>query len=113
MRVFNATKSVGVGSEVDLADDSRSRRRGLLGRNSLLPGQGLWIVPCEAIHTFGMQFMIDVVFLNRKRKILKIRKSMPTRRVAMCLRAYSTLELPAGTLDLTGTQPGDVLEFER
>ena len=111
MRVRNATKSVDLGANVDSAEDSQSRRRGLLGRGELAPGQGLWIAPCEAIHTFGMQFAIDVVFLNRKRKIVKVRKEMPRRRLSMCLRAYSVLELPAGTLDRTGTETGDQLEF--
>jgi uncharacterized protein len=72
----------------------------------------LWIVPCEAVHTFGMKFAIDVVFLSKKKQILKIRKNMPVRRIAICLRAYSVLELPSGMIDQTGTALGDQLEFE-
>jgi len=95
-----------------VADDSRSRRTGLLKHTQLNRGEGLWIVPCESVHTFGMNFAIDVVFLSRKRKVLKIRKDMVKRRIAVCLRAHSVLELPAGTVDETGTVPGDQLEFE-
>ena len=58
-----------------------------------------------------MKFVIDVVFLSRKKKVLKVRKNMPKRRVAICLRAHSVLELPAGTLDETGTLAGDELVF--
>ena len=113
MRVKNSTRGVVLGDAVIVADDSGTRRTGLLKHDSLKFGEGLWIVPCEAVHTFGMKFSIDVVFLNRKKQILKVRKDMARRRIAMCLRAHSVLELPAGTLEQTGTSPGDQLEFER
>jgi uncharacterized protein len=96
-----------------VADSSATRRTGLLKHERLQSGEGLWIVPCEAVHTFGMKFPIDVLFLNRKRQILKIRKDMDRRRITMCLRAHSVLELPAGTIDRTGTATGDQLEFEK
>jgi len=98
---------------VEVADTSGKRRTGLLKHESLPPGQGLWIAPCEAIHTFGMKFPIDVVFLSRKRKVLKVKENMGRRRIALCLRAYSVLELPAGTVARYPTRPGDQLEFEK
>ena len=113
LRVLNATRGVVLGDAVDVADTSAKRRTGLLEHASLAEGQGLWIVPCEAVHTFGMNFPIDVAFLNKKRRIVKVRKDMLKRRMAFCLTAHSVLELPAGTLDRTGTQAGDQLEFER
>jgi uncharacterized membrane protein (UPF0127 family) len=112
VKVNNATKGVILGDAVIVASDSRTRRTGLLRHSTLIPGEGLWIVPCEAVHTFGMKFAIDVVFLSRKKQILKVRKNMTVRRIAICLRAHSVLELPAGMLDKTGTTPGDQLEFE-
>jgi len=96
----------------EIADTSAKRRTGLLKRTGLAPGEGLWIVPCEGVHTFAMKFTIDVVFLNRKRKILKIRPNMVRRRIALSLMAHSVLELPAGTLEQTGTVRGDQLELE-
>ena len=113
LRVRNATRAVLLGDSVSVAGDSRSRRTGLLNHSGLNRGEGLWIVPCESVHTFGMKFVIDVVFLNRKKKVLKIRKMMTKRRIAICLWAHSVLELPAGTLQETGTLPGDQLEFDR
>ena len=113
VRVQNSTKGVSLGEGIAVASDSKTRRTGLLKHQQLAPGEGLWIVPCEAVHTFGMNFSIDVVFLSRSKKILKVRKSMPVRRVSMCLRAHSVLELPAGMLDETGTGVGDQLELER
>ena len=97
----------------EIADTSAKRRTGLLKHTGLAPGEGLWIVPCEGVHTFAMKFTIDVVFLNRKYKILKIRPNMVKRRIALSLLAHSVLELPAGTLEETGTQRGDQLEFEK
>jgi uncharacterized membrane protein (UPF0127 family) len=103
----------------DIADTSAKRRTGLLKHNGLQPGEGLWIVPCEAVHTFGMNFAIDVLFLSRKRKengivkVLKICHQMPKRRMAWKLVAHSVLELPAGRAAEMGTQPGDELELER
>jgi uncharacterized protein len=102
-----------LGHSVAVAGDSRSRRTGLLKHDRLAPGEGLWIAPCEAVHTFGMKFAIDVVYLSRSKKVLKVRKEMPKRRISLCLRAHSVLELPAGVLDETGTVPGDQLEFDR
>ena len=97
----------------DAAQNSSQRRTGLLKHTSLEPGEGLWIVPCEGVHTFGMKFPIDVVFLNKKRKILKARPNMVRGRIAVSLLAHSVLELPAGTLAATGTSAGDQLEFEK
>jgi uncharacterized membrane protein (UPF0127 family) len=113
MRVQNLTRNVTLGDRIDVANTSRTRRTGLLKHESFEPGQGLWIVPCEAVHTFGMRFNIDVVFLTREKKIVKMRPDMPKRRISFCLRAHSVLELPAGMVERTGTQPGDQLEFER
>jgi uncharacterized protein len=97
----------------DIADTSEKRRRGLLKHTGLAPGEGLWIVPSEGVHTFAMKFTIDVVFLNKQRVVLKTRPHMVKSRISLCLRAHSVVELPAGTLDETGTQKGDQLDLEK
>ncbi len=112
LRIRNLTRNTEVACAADVADTSSKRRTGLLKHKSLPAGEGLWIAPCEGVHTFGMKFPIDVVFLDKKRKVLKIRAEMPRARISFCLRAYSVLELPAGTAAATGTVPGDQLEFE-
>ncbi|HET8547137.1 MAG TPA: DUF192 domain-containing protein [Bryobacteraceae bacterium] len=113
MLVRNATRDVILGDCIDVADTSSKRRTGLLKHTGLKRGEGLWIVPCEAVHTFGMKFPIDVVFLNRKRAVLKTRPNMGRRGISMCLRAHSVIELPAGTIEATGLRVGDQLELER
>jgi uncharacterized membrane protein (UPF0127 family) len=86
------------------------RRKGLLGRKGLGPGEGLWIRPCEAVHTFGMQFAIDLVYLDRNLKVKKARSGVAPWRLSACLSAHSVLELAAGTIRVTHTKPGDMLE---
>lgn len=119
LKVRNRTRNTSVAEAADVADSSEKRRTGLLKHGGLAPGEGLWIVPCEAVHTFGMKFAIDVLFLSKRRKpdgtvkVLKVREAMPKRRIAMKLTAHSVLELPAGRARETGTQKGDELELER
>jgi len=112
LRVKNKTRGTLVATEADIADTSRKRRVGLLKHERLEPGQGLWIAPCEAIHTFGMRFPIDVLFLDRQKKVLKVKANMARGRISGCLWAHSVLELPAGQAERTGTVAGDELEFE-
>lgn len=113
LSVRNATRGTVVASEADIADTSAKRRAGLLSRTGLAPGEGLWIVPCEGVHTFAMKFPIDVVYLNKSRKVLKIRDCMKRSRISFCLTAHSVLELPAGRAAETGTVVGDQLEFDK
>ncbi len=96
-----------------IANTSATRRTGLLRHKELLAGDGLWIVPCEAVHTFGMNFAIDIVFLSKSRKVRKIRHAVARRRIAIDLLAHSVLELPPGTLLATQTVVGDQLELEK
>jgi len=113
LRVQNRTRAVSLADRADIADTSAKRRTGLLKHSELVPGEGLWIVPCEAVHTFRMKFPIDVLFLDKKRRILKIRPALARSRMAFCLRAHSVLELPSGTCERTGTVRGDQLELEK
>ena|SRR5258708_4986290 len=113
LRVSNRTKSLVLADRADIADTSAKRRTGLLKHQGLDRGEGLWIAPCEGVHTFGMKFPIDVLFLTRQKKVLKVRANMVRGRIAMSLRAHSVLELPAGTAEATGTSAGDELEFEK
>ena len=111
LRVTNLTRHTALATYMEVANSSAKRSKGLLGREGLAPGEGLWIVPCEAVHTFWMQFPIDLVYLDRKRRIRKLVSDLPAWRLSACLRAHSVLELPAGTIRATRTEIGDTLEF--
>jgi uncharacterized membrane protein (UPF0127 family) len=110
--VRNQTRNTVLGEAVEVADTSEKRRVGLLKHARLDPGAGLWIVPCESVHTFFMKFPIDLVYLDKQRKVRKVRHAVPAWRLSACLTAHSILELPAGTAERSGTLPGDELSFE-
>ena len=109
--VANPARSTVLATRIKVAETAPQRSKGLLGREGLAPGEGLWIVPCESVHTFFMRFPIDLVYLDRKNKIKKVRSDIGAWRISACLSAHSVLELPAGTIRNTQTQPGDLLEF--
>jgi uncharacterized membrane protein (UPF0127 family) len=111
LQVKNLTRQTTLATRLEIADSSAKRSKGLLGRKGLTHGEGLWIVPCESVHTFGMQFSIDLVYLDRKLKIRKIRGSVPPWRISACLSAHSILELPAGTALASHSRVGDELEL--
>jgi uncharacterized membrane protein (UPF0127 family) len=100
-----------VADSAQVANTSATRRKGLLGRRAFEMGEGLWISPCESIHTCGMKFPIDVIYLDRKKKVRKIRTAIVPWRFSMCLLAHSVLEVPVGTINRTQTRPGDQLEM--
>lgn len=113
IRVLNVTKGVTLAEQAGVAETSAARRTGLLKHTGLDHGEGLLIVPCEAVHTFGMKFPIDVLFLSKKKQVLKVRKDMGPRKIAFSLLARYALELPAGTAAASRTEAGDQLEFEK
>jgi uncharacterized membrane protein (UPF0127 family) len=113
--VFNRSKGVVLASEVELAATAWTRMRGLLGRKAehFSSGKGLWIVPSQGVHTIGMSFPIDVVYLDCERRVIRVYHNLaPFRIAAVKLKARSVIELPAGTLAETRTEPGDALEID-
>jgi len=111
LRISNLTRQSELANCAEVADDGAKRMKGLLGRRELRPGEGLWIRPCEAVHTFGMHFPIDLVYLDRNLRVKKVRSDVPPWRLSACLTAHSVLELASGTIRGTHTRPGDRLEF--
>ena len=112
MPVINVTKKTWLATKVRKADSFLTRLVGLLKRTQLGPEEALWLIPSKGIHTIGMKFPIDVVFLNRANKVLGIvSEMMPYRISSVRLRSYSVLELPKGTLKKSRTEVGDELEI--
>jgi uncharacterized membrane protein (UPF0127 family) len=109
MRITNLTRNTVLGDSIDVADTSAKRRTGLLKHQRLAPGEGLWIVPCESVHTFFMKFAIDLVYVGKDRKVRKVVHALKPWRMSACLSAHSILELPAGVAKETGTCVGDEL----
>jgi uncharacterized membrane protein (UPF0127 family) len=111
LQVVNVTRGTKLATRLEAAHTGPARRKGLLGRDGLLPGEGLWIAPCESVHTFFMRFDIDLVYLDREHRIKKVRHAVGPWRVSACFTAHSILELPAGTVRETRSTPGDALEI--
>ena len=113
LKVWNRTRGVLMANAVGMAETSQERREGLLKRKGSDEGEGLWIAPCEAVHCFFMKFTIDVLFLTKDRRVVKVRPSLKPWRLTACLRAHSVLELAEGVIEATGTREGDQLEFQK
>lgn len=111
MRIINQTKGVVVSHETRIADTFFSRLKGLLGTPSLPKGQGLLIRPCNSIHTFGMHYPIDVLFVDKKDRIVKIVSNIKPGKIAMCRQGAYVIELPSGTAELTDAELGDQLTW--
>ncbi len=107
--VENITRGITLATNIRLASDSAQRRRGLLGITELAAGAGVWINPCEAVHTFGMRIALDALFLDDKLRVKKVAAHLKPGRIALCLTATSVLELGAGAA--AATQAGDQLSF--
>lgn len=100
-----------VASRVELAVDSESRRRGLLGRDTLDVGAALIIAPCSSIHTFFMRFAIDVLFVARDGRVLKTYAAVGPRRIAFRFGAFAVVEMAAGATARPKTKVGDIVEL--
>jgi uncharacterized membrane protein (UPF0127 family) len=112
LQAVNVTKDTLVASRVSLAITSHDRRRGLLGRRRMDSDEGLYIVPTQWIHMFGMRFPIDVAFLASSGRVLWVHHAIkPNRLSRLVWRAEGALELPAGTLRASHTEIGDTIEL--
>ena len=111
---WNRTRRAYLATTLDVADTHWSRLKGLTLKpeSAFRPGQGLWIRPSRGVHTLGMRFSIDVVYLDKDQRVVHLEKQLKPWRVApVRLQTASVLELPANTLDPTGTMLGDELEM--
>ena len=112
--VYNKTKETFIAFRVKVADSITSRLVGLLGKRSLKPDSGVWIVPANAIHTIGMLFTFDVILIDKDFKVVGLRELIrPFRITRPNFRAESVIEVPAHTIFRSRTEVGDQLVIER
>jgi uncharacterized protein len=113
-QAFNRTRNLPLATSLAVADTHWTRLRGLLGLspNDFRNGYGLWIVPCHGVHTLGMGFPIDVVYLDSNRTVVHVQSELkPWRFAAIRTQAASVLELPIRTVAETQTAIGDKIEI--
>jgi len=112
-KVFDSESKVVLGERVQAAHTFWTRLVGLLGSKELPELTGLWLKPCGGIHTIGMNYPIDVVFLDKNKKISKSTSDIPPNRFCPAgKKTQSVLELPAGTLSRLKVKAGDQLSFD-
>jgi uncharacterized membrane protein (UPF0127 family) len=111
MVLVNGRTDKTIASNVELALTRGERRRGLLGRDSLNPSAALVISPCWSIHTTFMRFPIDVVFVDRDGRAVRIVHDLAPWRIAVAPRAHAAIELAAGTLKAQDVKIGDGLQL--
>jgi len=113
---LNRTRQTYLATSLDVADSHWTRLRGLIGTTpaQFATGRGLWIIPCRGVHTLGMSFPIDVVYLSPDQTVVHLENSLqPWRFAPIRTQASSVLELPSSTVHATGTSIGDQLEISR
>ncbi len=114
MRVLNQSRDTVLGERVEKASSFWRRFVGLLSRSQLRPGEGLWLVPCAAIHSVGMRFRFDAIFLDAEKRVVKVVEALPPMQLlTRAPGAHSVLELPIGTVRTSGTEKGDQICFQK
>jgi len=112
--VRNVSRGIAIGDAIRETDTFLARLRGLLGTDGLASGEGLWITPCSGIHSFGMRFVFDALFLGPGLKVVGRYERFRRNRISWVFwNARGVLELPAGTIERPGTEVGDEIEFRK
>jgi uncharacterized membrane protein (UPF0127 family) len=110
--VVNRTRDIPLGERVALADSYFTRLRGLLGRPEPREGEGLLILPSAGVHMYGMRYPLDVLLLDGKGTVVAVYPGLaPWGRTRLHRGARAALELPVGTIGESGTEEGDLLEW--
>ncbi|HEY7295592.1 MAG TPA: DUF192 domain-containing protein [Dehalococcoidia bacterium] len=110
VQFINLTRGTSLGREIGVADNLRTRFMGLMGKSHLPEGRGLQVSRCSLVHTFFMRMPLDVVYLDAGMRVVKAVPNLKPWRISFGANgAKSVLELPAGTIQRSRTEPGDQL----
>lgn len=112
VKVIDSTRGLTVADKVRVSETPSERRSGLLGTESLSENEGMLIVPCRQVHTLGMRYPIDVVFLDADYRVIRVTVELkPWRLSPFVRRAKAVLELRAGRVKKAGLAEGDRLKI--
>lgn len=110
IRINNLSQGTELGSAIFIANRFTTRLVGLLNRQALLAGEGLLLTHTNAVHTWGMRFTIDCLFVDRQLRVVRALPALkPWRYSPIVRKAWQVLELPEGAIARSATQPGDQL----
>jgi len=107
--VFNVTRQTFLSLGVIPADTPFARLRGLLGKLRLRNDEGIWVVPSSGIHTFGLLFPIDVIYLDEQKRVIRLVEHLGPLRISAVRGCSSVLQLPPRTIHSSNTRVGDEL----
>jgi uncharacterized membrane protein (UPF0127 family) len=108
--VFNKTRESFLSLDVAAADTHLSRLKGLVGRLRLKSDEGIWVIPSQGVHTIGVLFAIDLIYLDSKHRVIHLSESFGSFRIGpIRMQCSSVLELPPHTIYSSHTQIGDQL----
>ncbi len=108
--VFNKTRESFLSLRVYAADTHLARLKGLVGRIRLKSDEGIWVIPSQGVHTIGVLFAIDLIYLNSEHRVIHAIESFGTFRIGpIRSKCASVLELPTRTIYSSQTQIGDEL----
>jgi len=111
---INVTRGVRVTQCGRIADNPWTKLIGLLRDRTLEFGDGMWLKPCNSIHSFGMRFTFDAIFLDKNLRVVHLVCEMKPWRISrMVFSAHSVLEVPAGMICQSATDLGDQFEMQR
>ncbi len=111
-QLVNVDRGTVLATHLEPAFDSKSRNRGLLGRSGLPVGHAMAIAPSNSIHMFFMKFPIDVLFVGRDGRVLKVRENLRPWRIALAWRGFAVIEGPVGMVAKANTQEGDTVAVQ-
>lgn len=112
IRIVNRSRGTLLGNRIVLVESWTGRLRGYLGRREPQPGEGMLLVPCNAVHMFGLKFPLDLIFLNQSGDVVEtIEDLRPWKRTSRIEDARSALEIPGGTIQSSHTRVGDRLAW--
>jgi len=112
MKVTNSSKNTILADKAKVAEGFFARLIGLLNRKSLNQGEALVLSPSNSIHSFFMRFTIDAIFLDKAAKVIAALPSFkPFRLSGVYFNSHTVIELPADTIRITRTEPGDTIQI--
>lgn len=108
--VYNQTRECFLSLGVNIADTTFARLKGLIGRLKLRSDEGLWVVPSNGVHTWGVLIPLDLIYLDENYRVIYLTEHFPRFRIApLRTQAASVLELPPHAIYSSQTQVGDQL----
>jgi uncharacterized protein len=111
--IENTTRQSTIASNIKIATNFFSRMRGLIGSKPLEPGHGFVIPHCKGVHTFGMTFPLDIIFVDSSNQVVGIEEHiLPNKTGHVFMSAKQVIECPVGTILRSGTRLGDHVSIQ-